>query len=120
MHANVVKWRDALSIVPELGWDLIDPDLGIANWNVDKYNGYMEVTNPTAFRAIRPNNLLNADEGYFVFVADSPNIPLDFLLFTGVNGGTTQTVLEQLGLVMLLAVFLIHQLINLVDFGYKV
>ena len=90
--SNVVKWRDALSIVPELGWDLIDSNLGIANWNVDKYNGYMEVTNPTAFRAIRPNNLLNADEGYFVFVADSPNIPLDFLLFTGVNGGTTQTV----------------------------
>ena len=89
---NVVRWRDALSIVPELGWDLIDPSLGIANWDVDKYNGYMEVTNPTAFRAIRPNNLLNADEGYFVFVADSPNIPLDYLLFTGVNGGTTQTV----------------------------
>lgn len=89
---NVVRWRDALSIVPELGWDLIDPSLGITNWDVDKYNGYMEVTNPTAFRAIRPNNLLNADEGYFVFVADSPNIPLDYLLFTGVNGGTTQTV----------------------------
>jgi len=90
--ANVVRWRDALSIVPELGWDLIDPGLGITNWDVDKYNGYMQVTIPTAFRAIRPNNLLNADEGYFVFVADSPNIPLDYLLFTGVNGGTTQTV----------------------------
>lgn len=92
LQQNVVRWRDALSIVPELGWDLIDPSLGITDWDVDKYNGYMEVTNPTAFRAIRPNNLLNADEGYFVFVADSPNIPLDFLVFTGVNGGTTQTV----------------------------
>tara|TARA_R110002072_G_scaffold91305_6_gene203698 strand:+ start:4048 stop:7674 length:3627 start_codon:yes stop_codon:yes gene_type:complete len=86
--ANVVKWRDALSIVPELGWDLLDPQLGVADWDVVKYNGYMESTpaDTTTFRAIRPNNVTSGQEGYFVFVAERADIPLDYLIFSGVNG----------------------------------
>lgn len=90
---NIVKWRDALSITPAVGWDVLDPDLGVANWDVNFSNLYMEVTSaPAAFRAIRPNNVTNAQEGYFVFVASRPDIPLDFLVFTGVNGSTAQNV----------------------------
>lgn len=85
---NLLKWRDALSIVPELGWDTVPYDQGIADWDVVKYNGYMIVdqANPPATRAIRPNNLTNAEEGYFVFVCEVSDLPLDFLQFTGVNG----------------------------------
>jgi len=91
--ANVVKWRDALSIVPELGWDDVPVAGGVANWDVVKYNGYMEVNSaPPAFRAIRPNNLVTGDEGYFVFVCERPDVPEDFLKFTGVNGGTATRV----------------------------
>ena len=91
--ANVVKWRDALSIVPELGWDDVPVAGGVANWDVVKYNGYMEVNSaPPAFRAIRPNNIVTGDEGYFVFVCERPDVPEDFLKFTGVNGGTATRV----------------------------
>jgi|TARA_R110001632_G_scaffold57685_5_gene140888 hypothetical protein len=88
-NANLVKWRDALTISPALGWDTVDPDAGVSDWNVVFFNGYMEVTTPpNATRGIRPNNLTDAQEGYFVFVANRSDIPLDFLQFTGVNGGT--------------------------------
>jgi len=84
---NLVKWRDALSIVPDLGWDIVESTTGVADWDVVKFNGYMEInTTPPATRAIRPNNLTNAQEGYFVFVANASDIPLDFLQFTGING----------------------------------
>lgn len=93
LNDNILKWRDALSITPAVGWDVLDPDLGVANWDVNFSNLYMEVTSaPAAFRAIRPNNVTNAQEGYFVFVASRPDIPLDFLVFTGVNGSTAQNV----------------------------
>ena len=88
-NANLVKWRDALTISPALGWDTVDPDAGVSDWDVVFFNGYMEVTTPSnPTRAIRPNNLANAQEGYFVFVANRSDIPLDFLQFSGVNGGT--------------------------------
>ena len=84
---NLVKWRSALTISPELGWDIVSPDTGIADWDVVKYNGYMFCSNVTAStRAIRPNNLIDGEEGYFVFVVEQSNLPLDFLQFTGVNG----------------------------------
>ena len=84
---NLVKWRSALTISPQLGWDIVSPDAGVADWDVDKYNGYMYCSNVTALtRAIRPNNLTDGDEGYFVFVVEQSNLPLDFLQFTGVNG----------------------------------
>ena len=95
LDQNRVKWKSALSIGGGVkGWDTVDPDTGGADWNVVFYNGYMELsTTPTgAFRAIRPNNLINANEGYFVFLATAADIPKDYLLFTGVNGSTANTV----------------------------
>ena len=92
---NILKYRSALSIGGGVtGWDVVAPDAGIANWDVVLSNGFMEVTStPTgAFRAIRPNNVVNAQEGYFVFVATSANIPKNYLLFSGVNGNTSVTV----------------------------
>jgi hypothetical protein len=84
---NLVKWRSALTISPQLGWDIVSPDTGIADWDVVKYNGFMLCSNVTApTRAIRPNNLTDGEEGYFVFVVEQSDLPLDFLQFTGVNG----------------------------------
>ena len=91
---GLVKWRSALSIGGGTkGWDIVDPDPSVqnggavANWDVNLSNGYMELdTTPTnSNRAIRPNNLTNAQEGYFVFVAEAADIPKNYLLFTGVN-----------------------------------
>ena len=88
LNNGLVKYAELLDIGPGLrGWDVIDPTLGIANWVVDLGNGYMEVTTtPPSNRAIRPFDLANANEGYFVFVASASDVPKGFLLFTGVNG----------------------------------
>ena len=42
-NTSIVKYRSALTISPELGWDTVDYIGGNTNWIVDKYNGYMEV-----------------------------------------------------------------------------
>ena len=92
---SIVKYRSALTISPELGWDTVAYTGGNANWIVDKYNGYMEIpfgVIPPAKREIRPANLTTGEEGYFVFVANSVDIPADFLDFTSINSGNINRV----------------------------
>ena len=94
-NTSIVKYRSALTISPELGWDTVDYIGGNTNWIVDKYNGYMEIpfgVIPPAKREIRPSNLTTGEEGYFVFVANSADIPADFLDFTSVNSGNINKV----------------------------
>ena len=94
-NTSIVKYRSALTISPELGWDTVDYIGGNTNWIVDKYNGYMEIpfgVIPPAKREIRPSNLTTGEEGYFVFVANSADIPADFLDFTSVNSGNINRV----------------------------
>ena len=94
-NTSIVKYRSALTISPELGWDTVDYTGGNANWIVDKYNGYMEIpfgVVPPAKREVRPAGLTTGEEGYFVFVANSADIPVDFLDFTSVNSGNINRV----------------------------
>jgi hypothetical protein len=94
-NTSIVKYRSALTISPELGWDTVDYSTGNQNWIVDKYNGYMEIpfgVIPPAKREVRPANLTTGEEGYFVFVANSVDIPADFLDFTSVNSGNINKV----------------------------
>lgn len=94
-NTSIVKYRSALTISPELGWDTVDYIGGNANWIVDKYNGYMEIpfgVIPPAKREIRPAGLKTGEEGYFVFVANSADIPADFLDFTSINSGNINRV----------------------------
>ena len=94
-NTNIVKYRSALTISPELGWDTVDYIGGNANWVVDKYNGYMEIpfgVVPPAKREVRPAGLTTGEEGYFVFVANSADIPADFLDFTSINSGNINRV----------------------------
>ena len=94
-NTSIVKYRSALTISPELGWDTVDYTGGNANWIVDKYNGYMEIpfgVVPPAKREVRPSGLTTGEEGYFVFVANSADIPVDFLDFTSVNSGNINRV----------------------------
>jgi len=94
-NTSIVKYRSALTISPELGWDTVDYSTGNQNWIVDKYNGYMEIpfgVIPPAKREIRPANLKTGEEGYFVFVANSADIPADFLDFTSINSGNINRV----------------------------
>lgn len=94
-NTSVVKYRSALTISPELGWDTLDYSTGNQNWIVDKYNGYMEIPFgmvPPVKREIRPANLNTGDEGYFVFVANSADVPADFLDFTSINSGNINRV----------------------------
>ena len=95
LNNGLLKYRSALSIGGGVkGWDAVPDNTGTADWDVILSNGYMEVNSnpPAAFRAVRPNNIINAQEGYFVFVANRSDIPLNFLVFTGVNGSGPQTV----------------------------
>jgi hypothetical protein len=94
-NTSIVRYRSALTISPELGWDTVDYSTGNQNWIVDKYNGYMEIpfgVIPPAKREIRPNGLTTGEEGYFVFVANSADIPADFLDFTSINSGNINRV----------------------------
>ena len=94
-NTSIIKYRSALTISPELGWDTVDYSTGNQNWNVDKYNGYMEIpfgVIPPAKREIRPAGLSTGEEGYFVFVANSADIPADFLDFTSINSGNINRV----------------------------
>lgn len=94
-NTSIVKYRSALTISPELGWDTVDYSTGNQNWIVDKYNGYMEIpfgVVPPAKREIRPSDLTTGEEGYFVFVANSADIPADFLDFTSINSGNINRV----------------------------
>ncbi len=94
-NTSIVKYRSALTISPELGWDTVAYADGNTNWIVDKYNGYMEIpfgVIPPAKREVRPANLNTGEEGYFVFVANSADIPADFLDFTSVNNGNINRV----------------------------
>ena len=72
------------------GWDIIPYDGGNSTWAVEKYNAYMEVptgaTVPSSVN-IRPSGLEKANEGYFIFVATSSDVPENFLRFTSVNNG---------------------------------
>lgn len=94
-NTNIVKYRSALTISPELGWDTVAYADGNTNWIVDKYNGYMEIpfgVIPPAKREVRPAGLTTGEEGYFVFVANSEDIPADFLDFTSINSGNINRV----------------------------
>ncbi len=94
-NTSIIKYRSALTISPELGWDTVDYSTGNQNWIVDKYNGYMEIpfgVIPLAKREIRPADLTTGEEGYFVFVANSADIPADFLDFTSINSGNINRV----------------------------
>jgi len=94
-NTSIVKYRSALTISPELGWDTVDYIGGNTNWVVDKYNGYMEIpfgVVPPAKREVRPAGLTTGEEGYFVFVANSADVPVDFLDFTSVNSGNINRV----------------------------
>jgi hypothetical protein len=94
-NTSIVRYRSALTISPELGWDTVDYSTGNQNWSVDKYNGYMEIpfgVIPPAKREIRPTGLTTGEEGYFVFVANSADIPADFLDFTSINSGNINRV----------------------------
>ena len=94
-NTNIVKYRSALTISPELGWDTVAYADGNTNWTVDKYNGYMEIpfgVIPPAKREVRPTGLTTGEEGYFVFVANSADIPADFLDFTSINSGNINRV----------------------------
>ena len=94
-NTSIIKYRSALTISPELGWDTVDYSTGNQNWIVDKYNGYMEIPFgiiPPAKREVRPAGLKTGEEGYFVFVANSADIPADFLDFTSINSGNINRV----------------------------
>jgi hypothetical protein len=92
---DAVTANGTTTISLDSGWDILPYDGGNSTWDVEKYNGYMEVPAGVSVPSgvnIRPSGLEKANEGYFIFVATSADIPEDFLNFTSVNNGAQSQV----------------------------